>query len=513
MNLKPYLTSQDLLDSIKRRISFPQNQATFTDNDILAMANEEMMISQVPSVLEYHEEYFVYRVDVPLLYNVSRYTIPDRAIGMRLLDVAFCDNSNNLYEMTRVDSGDKAYFQYSGSQNQTLDKFYIENNEIVLASPVTGSPTGSLAFFIFLRPNQLVVNNRAATVQSFSKDILFNNVNLASGDTVFITLKSNSQAPAQTTLTAVTTTVSTATIGPITTISSSLPHGIDIGQMFTVYVSENTGSTPSINGTWLATSTGANSFTIPVATSVVTFTGNIAIGKQFSIGSTSNITAQNFSSTVNATFTNVSSSNLKLNTSRLTYSDITLTASVVTAVPNGIFKDDTILLINFDQLPTTWQDPDTGIISALYSPNALVDVLQTKPGHKTYNYDVTLVNIQGSTGVFNFSDFQKLQSIGQNVGPAVIPVIVGDYICLQNEAIIPQIPPDMHSMLAERTSQRILIALGDAQGAQISAQKIQQMETQQGVLIDNRVDNAPRKVFNRHSILRYGKSYGNQKRG
>jgi hypothetical protein len=53
----PWMTSDDLLESVKRKISFPSSQSTFTDADILAFANEELMISQVPSVMSFHEEY------------------------------------------------------------------------------------------------------------------------------------------------------------------------------------------------------------------------------------------------------------------------------------------------------------------------------------------------------------------------------------------------------------------------------------------------------------------------
>jgi hypothetical protein len=81
---KPYYTSADIIESVKRKIAVPLSQNTFTQLDVLSFANEEMFISQVPSVLQFHSEYFVTYVTIPLFTNVSRYPIPSRAIGQKL---------------------------------------------------------------------------------------------------------------------------------------------------------------------------------------------------------------------------------------------------------------------------------------------------------------------------------------------------------------------------------------------------------------------------------------------
>jgi hypothetical protein len=124
MAFVPWLTSNALIESIKRKISFPVSQNTFSNTDLLAFANEEMMISQVPSVMIYHEEYFVIGVKVPLRDNVSRYPIPDRAIGMKMRDLFYEDTATpgNLTEMTRISSEDKAYWQANiGGMSLLLD--------------------------------------------------------------------------------------------------------------------------------------------------------------------------------------------------------------------------------------------------------------------------------------------------------------------------------------------------------------------------------------------------------
>src|SRR5271165_4150777 len=128
----PWYTSDDIISSIQRKISFPISQNTFTNSDILQFANEEMLIAQVPSVMRYHEEYFVANLSVPLIQNVSRYEIPNRAIGMKLRDIFWQDPQGNLFEMTRVSANDAAFFQRNVGANTEIAKYYFEGNFIVL---------------------------------------------------------------------------------------------------------------------------------------------------------------------------------------------------------------------------------------------------------------------------------------------------------------------------------------------------------------------------------------------
>lgn len=182
----PWMTSSDLISSVKRRISVPISQVTFSEDDILAFANEEVFISQVPSVLEYHEEYFVDTILVPLQPNISTYEIPDRAIGMKLRGLYWADVSNNLFEMTRIGSDDRAFFQRNIGANQAIHKFFLQGNSVVLTPTVTDNPTGHLVFVYYLRPNQLVQNTRASFIQSFQQTITVNNSSIVAGDKVTI---------------------------------------------------------------------------------------------------------------------------------------------------------------------------------------------------------------------------------------------------------------------------------------------------------------------------------------
>lgn len=186
MAIKPWMTSADLIETVKRKIAVPINQRTFSEEDILAFANDEMLISQVPDIMLYHEEYFVVHEDVVLLPNVTKYAIPERALGLKLRDVFYKDTNGNLFEMVRISPDDKAYWQNTSGSINLMQKYYLEGNFIVLAPQNISSPTGFLQFSYFLRPNQLVPNVKAAISKFFLKNITVDNTTIVAGDTVTV---------------------------------------------------------------------------------------------------------------------------------------------------------------------------------------------------------------------------------------------------------------------------------------------------------------------------------------
>lgn len=405
----PWMTSDDIIASVKRKIMFPASQSTFTNTDILAFCNEEMFLAQVPSVLQFHEEYFVAKQVIPITNNQSYYSIPTRAIGMRLRQVAWCDNANgpdypyngNLFEMTRIDAEDKAFFQSSVGADRAVHKYFLEGNNVVLVPQIVSNPTGSLVLYYFLRPNQLTTTDQAATIQNFSIAVTVTNASLNAGDTLTITNQSGTSA-------------------------------------------------------------------------VFTAVASGATGNQFNIGGTDATTATNMATVISAN--GIASAAAVSNVVTLTYGYVAYTFVSSSAGMSVAAKTGFIV----NQVPTT------------FAANVSCDLLQTKPGHQTRAMSITLQSVSGTTLFFNTSDVPST-------------LVNGDYICLENQCVIPQIPPDLHNGLAERTANRILAALGDTAGLQASGAKIQEIERNQGTLLDNRTEGEPRKVLARHSLLRYGK--------
>lgn len=506
----PWMTSSDLIESVKRKISFPIAQNTFTETDILKFANEEMFISQVPSVLQFHEEYFVTYKLVPLKSNVSRYPIPDRATGMKLRDLFWQDQNGNMFDMTRVDEGDRAFFQANIGANQAIHKFFVEGNDVVLTPGVVTSPTGFLVFVFYLRPNQLVKNDRAATITAFNQKIKLNNSLISPLDTVKIGevyyTAVNSLGGSISAITSYSNT---------TTLITSVGHQLTSGQ--TVIIT-GSNSNPIVDGTYIVNVLDSDTFLIDIQIATSGNSGAFTSPNQFLIAATDILTANNFVQSLGLTGDVISASNSGTDTITLGFADIY--SDVSTNNTLGFVIPQSTIGIQFDQLASIYTDQETNVQSPLFLNGVLIDILKTKPGHQTFLYDV-LVQANGITGTSIYFNKDQLMVPSGTVnnsasGPASIqtilaPLVLGDYICLANEAIIPQIPPDLHNGLAERTAARLLAAIGDQQGLQASMAKIQEIDQRQGNILDNRSEGNPQKVLNRNSLLRYGKMGQNRR--
>lgn len=300
------MTSETLIKSVKRRAMIPENQNTFLEEDFLSFANEEMDIGVVPHVLQYHEEFFVYTQNLPLVANVSRYQIPGRAVGNRLREIAYEDTSGNIFEMTRITIEDLPLYQ-NNSTSARLRAFYIEGDEVVLVPDISSNPGGFLRASFYLRPNELVTSSRVAIIT-----------------------------------------------------------GID------------------------------------------RISGNITV----------------------------------------------------------------------NQIPTN------------ISVTTPIDLVQVKSPHRTLGLDLTAVSINTIT-----------KTVTMNLTDIPTALGIGDQIALAGESIVPQIPTDLHSMLAQRVAARCLEALGDANGLNAANAKLQEMEIKTGSLIDNRVEGSPLKLVNRNGLL------------
>lgn len=300
------MTSDDIIDSVKRRASIPESQVTFVDADFLDIANEEMTIGLVPSILMVHEEYLVYSEDVALVANKTSYPIPYRAIGNRLRDIVYVDSSDNEYPMVRVNPED-ALDNTQYPSNSGVRRFKIQGGNIILLNTQSSSLTGSLRFRYYLRPNSLVEMSRGAEIQSIDTDA-----------------------------------------------------------------------------------------------GVITFT---------------------------------------------------------------------------DDCP------------AHFTTSILFDFNRTKADHRIISFDITATAV-------------ATNSI--TVDPDDLPddLEVGDYVCKAGETVIPNIPTDLHVVLAHRVATRCLESFGDTEGLQNANAKLQEMEQKTSIVIDNRSESTPQKVINRNSLIK-----------
>jgi hypothetical protein len=411
---------------------------------------------------------------------------------MKLRDINFSDTSNNLYEMTRIDADNKAFFQTNTQSDQVVHKFYIEGNDIVLSPSIVSSQSGYLNFYYYLRPNQLVVNDRASTVQCFEKKILIDNDFVDALDTITI-----DDVP-YTAVSSLGGTISDIEIDGNLSLITSVGHQLSTGQ--TVVISSSD-SSPSINGTFIVTVINEDTFTIPKKIASAGTTGTFTCKNQFLIGASSILTAGNLSAAISNVGDVISSTNGTPSTAIITICYEDIYTEITTSDEFAFILDDTTIGIKFESLPNTYTDPLTNTVEDLFEVGTMVDFLQTNPGHKIYKFNIEIPNISETTVYFDKDTLMTITNT--NLDMKLINLQIGDYICLAGESIIPQLPPELHTGLAERASARVLAALGDREGLAVVNQKIEDIRVREGNLVDDRVTGAPKKVSNRHSILRY----------
>lgn len=310
------LDSKNLIRTIKRRAFVPSSQETFTNDDFLEMATEEINIGLMDQLMNARGDYLVQKVDVTLQTGVFEYPIPDRAVANKLRDVSIIDqNGNVVYELAQISLEELSEFDGPYTL-QSRNAFYMQNNNIVLTTQ-TLAPNYKLRMYFYIRPNKLVINERAATVSSI--------------------------------------------------------------------------------------------------------------------------------------------------------------------VDNGTTSD-----VSFSTIPT------------FFTSDIKYDVIGTKSPNKIKLFDLVPVSVNSNTKTISFNN----SDIKSDAGSYIFEV--GDFVNKAEESIVPNIPTELHPIVAQRVAVACLEAMGDEQNKQSAERKLAAMEKASLRMLSNRVEGAPKKIRNRHGTLNYG---------
>lgn len=168
---KKVLTTDKLVNSVKRRMMLPLDQQTFTKQDIIDVLNEEMDVSLVSFLLSNHEEYLVNHINYPITSSDQSdegnfsFKIPDRAIGNRLRRLCYVNDTGVQTQLTRVSPENLVYFQKIGYQTYS---FYVENDMIKLVNKYTIANATALRMYFEMTPSALVEDKYAAVIQNIN---------------------------------------------------------------------------------------------------------------------------------------------------------------------------------------------------------------------------------------------------------------------------------------------------------------------------------------------------------
>jgi hypothetical protein len=153
-------TTNDLLEIIRAKAFIPSTQSTFTDDDLLALATDEMRDNIVPQIKQCREEYYLVSEDFTVTSEKPYVRIPTRAIGGALREVSRIQG-NQEYNLTRKSVEDRPYENTSG----VTDSFYIQGNKLYPLR-ISGD---TIRLYYYVRPSKLVSTNQAVQVTGIDR--------------------------------------------------------------------------------------------------------------------------------------------------------------------------------------------------------------------------------------------------------------------------------------------------------------------------------------------------------
>ena len=129
-----------------------------------------------------------------------------------------------------------------------------------------------------------------------------------------------------------------------------------------------------------------------------------------------------------------------------------------------------------------------------FSGDVEYDIIGKRTPNKIKKYDIEPQGINtGSSGSITFLKSDIQYTPGE--------IIVGDYVTLAEQSPVPNIPTEMHPVLAQACAVHILEALGDSEALANAERRLQKMAKSVQSLVDDRVELAPKKIKPRHGAL------------
>jgi len=168
-------TTDSLIDSIKRRITLPDAQNLYEPEDLIAFMGDEMSSTIEPLIHSVQQDYWVNRVDVPLVIGQTNYTLPIRGVanGLRLLTLVDPGGNEIEFPLLRPENTASTYNWLSPYSTSTLYGFYMEDDHIVVfPQQVVNNPVMSVRFRFERMPSQLCATSEAAQITAIAGNIV-----------------------------------------------------------------------------------------------------------------------------------------------------------------------------------------------------------------------------------------------------------------------------------------------------------------------------------------------------
>jgi hypothetical protein len=162
------ISSEYLLQVVKRAVTVPASQPLLTNADILAMADEKIKSRLIPLIESFDTDFFIRKDSISLVGSQDYYDIPYRAIGRGLRDIQLLDAQQNIRSLPLIALEEQNYFTMSSD----ISGFYFEGDRIKMVPKVPSNVTGmALVLYWRLAPSKLIEVSDVGTVTSVAYDV------------------------------------------------------------------------------------------------------------------------------------------------------------------------------------------------------------------------------------------------------------------------------------------------------------------------------------------------------
>jgi len=357
------LKSQALIDSIKLRGFIPESQRTFSAQQFLDIATEKINISLMREIITARGDYLVYFEDIPLVQGSVGYPIPPRAHGDKLREASIIDaNGKTKRELTQISMEELTDYRYDSMSRSYggSEPFYVQNNQIILLNE-NHSSDDKIRMYFYMRPNKLVVENRAMTADSVSQSVEVDLISPKSGSITAISLA-----------------------GVITSANHGLSNGSQV-------IITGTDSSPAVDGTYTVTVIDSNTFSVPVTLTVAGSVGSYALAASVVVVPSTNFPKHFTSGLLYDVVSHQSPNNIKIydvpvnnlnnvsKTMSFRISDITKNGAIQIVKGNYITSAEETIVPN---VPTEYH-PVVAQMVAVHCMESMADEQQKQSANKT----------------------------------------------------------------------------------------------------------------------------------
>lgn len=159
------ISSEQILAVVKRAISVPASQPLITDEVILGFADEIIASRIVPLIESFDTEFFLQKVEIPLVGGQNEYQIPYRSVARGLRDIVLLDSNTNTRSLPMLALEEINLYINSTS----VAGFLFRNDKILLIPQVPQySANEFLRVWYRLSPSKLINTSSCAVVTAIN---------------------------------------------------------------------------------------------------------------------------------------------------------------------------------------------------------------------------------------------------------------------------------------------------------------------------------------------------------